>query len=142
VALYLTLIECRSGRPKQFVIDSEQSLTAASEVATATQSHGVKASGPVKRFGQGRSPVNNNGVALIVRYCDSADMEALSIWVFFGWLGINPTENQGTLTEFELVQAHTHSLPHHIALITILKSATLPIDDPFAHCLGNRASAL
>jgi hypothetical protein len=142
VTLHLALIECRSGGPKQFVIDSEQSLTAASEMPTTTQSHGVKASGPVKSFGQRCSPVNNNGVALVVRYCDAADMEALSLWIFLCWLGINPTKNQGTLTEFELVQAHTHSLPHHITLITILKSAALPIDDPLAHCLGNGASAL
>ncbi|CAB4823965.1 unannotated protein [freshwater metagenome] len=142
MALHLTLIECRSGRPKQFVIDSEQRLTATSEMATATQPHGVKARCPIKSFGQWRSPVHNNGVALLVRYSDAADMKALSFWIFFCGLSINPTKNQGTLTEFELVQAHAHSLPHHITLITILIRATLTIHDTLSHCLGNGASAL
>ena len=98
---------------KQFVFKCQQFCTFNNEVAAAQQTHGFATSGAIKRFGNRRAPVNNNGLPVRVGNGETTNVEVLDIVVLGN--AIDTAEHQSGIAEVELFETVHQVFVKHVA---------------------------
>ena len=73
----LPLPRARGGVAEQLVLDAEEGAAAGGEVAAAGQAHRLAAGGPVEGLGDGRPPVDDDRLPVLVGDRDPPDVEGV-----------------------------------------------------------------
>jgi hypothetical protein len=73
----VVLADAEVALAEQLVLESQQARPLDGEVTPAHEAHRVAAGRPVERLGDGRPPIDHDGLALLVGHGQAPDVEAL-----------------------------------------------------------------
>ena len=116
---------------EEFIFDTEQVATLHCEMAATGEAHRLAPSGAIERLGHGCTPIDYDGLAVVVGHCETADVEALG----WAWLissavtferfamAIDPAEHQRRIAQIELREPIDECFIEHIALVARLYGA-------------------
>jgi hypothetical protein len=116
---------------EEFIFDTEQVATLHCEVTTTGESHRLAPSGAIERLGNWCTPIDNHRLAIVIGYCETADVEALG----WAWLisyavdverfamAVDPAEHQCRIAQIELREPIDEGFVEHIALVARLDGA-------------------
>ena len=115
----------------EFVFDAEQVAPLNGEVTTARQAHRFATSGPVKRLGHRRAPIDHDGFAIVVGNSQTTDVKTLDnrrvVSVGFTSHGvavaIDTSKDKRCIAQIELGEAIDQGLVEDVALVTGLSGA-------------------
>ena len=152
VPLHRAVVQRLGRRAEQFVVHAQQRSTPDGEVAATNQAHRVRSGCSVERFGHRRPPVDHDGVLGSVGHRHASDVKRLGavgggvahrrrlcvgrlVGAAFA-VGVDATEQQGGVTQFQLGQPGGHAIPDHVPLVTGLEGAARLVHDGVADTLG------
>ena len=107
---------------EQLVLDAEHVPALDGEVAAAHEAHRLAAGRPVERLGDGRPPVDDDRLGLLVGDGEAADVEALGGGRALG-VAVDAPEDERGVAEVEVGQPLDQGLVERVALETGLERA-------------------
>ncbi len=132
------------GRRETLVLHAHDPSTLGGEVATKDETHGLSPRGPVEGLGHGRPPVHHQGLEVLARDPQAADVETLGV-LEAGRRGVvlasvDAAEAQGLLADVELVEAGQAGADDDVALLAELVRPPRPwsITDRMSSSVSDR----
>ena len=107
---------------EQLVLEAEHGAALDDEVAAAHQAHRLAPGGPVERLGDGRPPVDDDRLGLLVGDGQAADVERLGGVRALG-VAVDAPEHEGGVAEVEVGEALDQGLVEGVALEAGLERA-------------------
>jgi hypothetical protein len=104
------------------IFDARDVVTLNSNVAASRESERFNAGRSIKRLGDGRAPVNDERVQLIVRYGQATNVVLVALPHLVGCV-INASEEQGLVADRELIEAVQCSAHDHVTFDEVAGAA-------------------